>query len=309
MLGYLLRLYENADLVKAKMIPYPFKALACRLHLGKIVEAVRICADNRRYHCRCINKLFFNDCANPAGGSGIDVSITDGTASCADADQRSVTSAAENRRSCFKSKLFRRLFGYSADHIGGLDYIGQMRHIDLKDIADRLAPALLALSGIIKQGCKGRILCHCEFIGASADKEVLNVKPFVSLFIIFRLVIFHPFIFVNRILYTARNRSRYRKRFQKRNDIRTCDLKTVSHIFLQLLLGTLIHIAHRSADRIAVFVNKNKSLHLRAERNACNLFRLDIRLCENLLGRGTHCVPPLLGILLGTAVFEYVKII
>ena len=291
------------------MIPNPFKALARRLHLGKIVEAVRICADDRRYHCRCIDKLFFDNCTYPAGSTRIDVSIADGTASCTDADERSVTAAAENRRSCFEAELLRRLFGYSADHIGGLDYIGQMRHIDLEDIADRLAPALLALSGIVEQGCKSRILCHCKFIGASADKEVLDVKPFVSLFIILRLVIFHPFVFVDGILDAARNRSRYRKGFQKRNDIRSCYLKTVCHIFFQFLFGTLIHIAHRSAYGIAVFVNKDKSLHLRAERNACDLFRLDIRLCENLLCRGTHCVPPLIGVLFSTAVFEYVKIV
>ena len=185
------------------MILYPFKAFACGFHLGEIVEAVRVCTDDCGNHCRSINKLFFNNSSYPAGRSRIDVGVTDRTAACTHADKRSVAAAAKHGRSGHKAKLFRRLFRNSAHHIGRFDYIRQMIHIYFENICNGLAPALFALSCIIKESCKRRILCHREFIRTTADKKILNIKPLVRFFVVLRLMIFDPLIFVNRVFNAA----------------------------------------------------------------------------------------------------------
>ena len=195
---YLLLFNENSYLIKTKMILDPFEAFACRFHLGKIVKAVRISTDNCGNHRRGIDKLFFYDCTDPARCSRINVSIADRAAACADTDERSVTAAAEYGCSRQKTELLRRLFGNSADHVGRFDYIRQMIHVYIKNIGNGLAPALFALSCIIKESCKRRILCHREFIRTTADKKILNIKPLVRFFVVLRLMIFDPLIFVNR---------------------------------------------------------------------------------------------------------------
>ena len=200
---YLLLFNENPYFIKTKMILDPFEAFACRFHLGKIVKAVRISTDNCGNHRRGIDKLFFYDCTDPARCSRINVSIADRAAACADADERGVTATAEYGCSRQKTELLRRLFGNSADHVGRFDYIRQMIHVYIKNIGNGLAPALFALSCIIKESGKRRILCHREFIRTTADKEILNIKPFVRFFVVLRLVVFNPLVFVNGVLYAA----------------------------------------------------------------------------------------------------------
>ena len=203
MVGDFLFLNENSYLIKAEMILYPFEAFACRFHLGKIVKAVRISTDNCGNHRRGIDKLFFYDCTDPARCSRINVSIADRAAACADADERGVTAAAEYGCSRQKTELLRRLFGNSADHVGRFDYIRQMIHVYIKNIGNGLAPALFAFSRVIKESGKRRILCHREFIRTTADKEILNIKPLVRFFVVLRLVVFNPLVFVNGVLYAA----------------------------------------------------------------------------------------------------------
>ena len=84
--------------------------------------------------------------------------------------------------------------------------------------------------------------------------------------------------------------------------------------FFDFLSCTLIHICHRTANTLSVPVNKNKSLHSGAKADALNLlFFYLFALFEHFLCGNAHCIPPLVSILLASALYScfvvYIKLV
>ena len=96
---FLFKIYIN--LVKRKVIFDPFKAFARCFKFRKVVVSAVLNAYNRSYHGIDINNALVGNRGYPAGCSLINMSVSKACRSCADADKRSVHTAAENRRSFF----------------------------------------------------------------------------------------------------------------------------------------------------------------------------------------------------------------
>ena len=133
------------------------------------------------------------------------------------------------------------------------------------------APAMLAVSYIIKHCSEGGISRHYKFACHTAHKILLNIKPFMYLCEIFGLVCLYPFVFPHGVLNACGNGTCNLQTAEKLGNICACNLRSVSKSAFKLCACSLVHIAERTANMVTVFINKHKPLHLRTEGNTVNL--------------------------------------
>ena len=244
------------------MILYPFYAFVGGLKLTEVIIRFRICAHDCGHHSTGVNDLLVNDCADPAGCAAVDMCVTDFRAARAHTDERRVSAAAEYRGAGGKTEFGSSFFGNLADFFGAFFDLGQMPDINADHVAYGFAPAFVPFSCIIKKCGKCAVPCHNEFTACAADQVFFNVKPFVNLFEYLRLMCFYPFIFPNGVFNGRTYRSCIFKIFKKLCNLCAGDLNSVSDAVFQFLSRSLIHITHWVAHAVALFVHKNKALHL-----------------------------------------------
>ena len=175
--------------------------------------------------------------------------------------------------------------------------------------AEAFIPAFSPFSRIVQKRRIRGISRHHEPVRAPGDQILLDIKPLVRFCKDLRLVLLDPLVFPHRIFYARRRRVRDLQTLQQLEDVDTCDPDAVALTFLHFPYGSLIHVAHRPSQRPAFPVDQHHSLHLRAERYPVYHIRGHIGLRHYLFRGAAHGLPPLVRILFGTAVFQYVKII
>ena len=306
-LGDVYFLEIDADLVEHEVLLYPLEALARRLHLGKVIVSALLCTDDTCDHGAQIDLLFVDDRDDPAGGAGIDMRPADLGAAGSHADERCVAAAAVDRRFGCKAELPRRFFAERTDDIGALDDLGQVLGINAVHIAQGLAPAALTRAAVVQEGRIRRIPRHDASAGAAADKIFLYVEPFVYPLIRLRLVFLHPFVLPQGILDARGCSPRPHEALQEHSGVYAGNGDAVGLTLGKLPAGTLIHVAHRAAQRIALFIDQHKPLHLRAEGYADDLLRVNAGFLDEAARAFPHGLPPLVRVLLRSAVGHYIK--
>ena len=83
----------------------PFQTFACGFHLGKIIEFVRLCADDGSNHGGHIHHLFGCYGNDPAGSAPVDMGSTRGHTTCADTNKAGVTATAVDTGTFHKTQL------------------------------------------------------------------------------------------------------------------------------------------------------------------------------------------------------------
>ena len=301
-LGNVLLFKVYADFIQSEMILDPLKALAGSFHLGKVIEFAALRAGDGGNHGGNIHHLPVGNGNDPAGGTGVDMGIAHIDAACAHTDQAGITAAAEYGRAGCEAKLCGCLFGQTAHHIGGLDNFREKFPFDVKHGAHLAAPTLMTGSGIVDQRSKGAVFRHGEAAGAAAAEVILYIQPLVSPGKSFGLMGLDPLIFPHGILDAAGHCAGDHKAGDELENVGPGDLQTVGNAFFDLLLRTLIHVAHGTVDGLAVSVGENETLHLGAEGDTGYLLRLHIGFAEKLGSGLAHGVPPVVAVLLGAAV-------
>src|SRR6266404_4232936 len=69
--------------------------------------------------------------------------------------------------------------------------------------------------------------------------------------------------------------------------------------FVALIGATLIVPEDRGSERLLLFVQKNKTVHLSSQADRRNRFAGSVRLKKRLTNAGCHGLPPVFGVLLG----------
>ena len=294
----------DIDLIQHQMILDPFKALACRLHFGKIIVFAFFCADNARNHRRKINRLMVHHRSDPAGRAGIDMRTADGGAARTHADKRRVASAAVNPCSGTEAQFLRGLFRQKPRHVGAFNDLRQVPRLDAVHPAKFFVPALTTGPRVIKKRRIGRITRHDEFSRRPCDQGFLHIQPFVGLLEDFRLMRLYPFIFPERILDTRGRSVRRAQRAQQHPDVHAGNTRPVRLTCLEFRQSPLVHIAHRAAQRAAIFIHEHHALHLRTKGNAGHLRRHHVRLFKHSTRGTAHGRPPFICVLLRAAVWQ-----
>ena len=258
-------LEEYVNFIEGKVILDPLEAFTGGLKLREVVELAVLRADYRGDHRARVDYILVNNGRDPAGCAAVNMSIAEGDCARADADERSVSAAAEYGRALAQSEIVRSLFGKTADESGGVDYLSHMLGLDVEHLEHLGAPALLALADIVEQSAESRVARHDELVGHAADYVFFDVEPLIGSRKVLGLVLLDPFIFVYGILDARGHGTGYLQRLEKLRNISSRDLRTVSHEFFYLLLCALIHVAHRLAHGLAVLVDEHETLHLGAE--------------------------------------------
>ena len=308
-LGHILLLKVNADLIQGQVVFYPLQAFACRLHLRKVVVAPGLGAHNGGDHSRHIHQLPGRHGGYPTGGAAVDVGAAHGSGSGTYADEGSVAAAAKHRRAGRKAQFTGSLLRQAADALGGLCQPGQVVGVHAKHPAESIAPALLAFPGIIEEGGIGAVPGHHCLTGTPEDQVLLYIQPLPHSAKVVWFIFLHPFILPQGILDAAGHCSGKPQTGQQFSYIGPGDLNAVSQAFAQLGTGPLVHVAHRAADRPAAFVHQDQALHLGAEGNGGNLLGPYGAGGEKGFGGGAHGLPPLVRVLLRTAVWQNVQLI
>ena len=286
------------------MILDPAYALVGGFQLTKVVKGLRIGAYNGSHHCTGINHLLRHNGAHPAGGTTVNVRVANLYRSGAYADQRGVAATAVHSGALSQTQLFGSLGSDFTHFIGALFDLRQVLHIHAYHIANGLAPALVALAGVIQQGAECRILGHHEFTGQAADEILFHIQPLIDFLKVFRLVLPHPAVLPNRVLNRGGYGTGIAQVLEQLGHFRTGDLYAVGNALLQLIAGSLVHIGHGAANAIARFVYQDQTLHGRAEADALYLvFGHAYALIEHIAGGAAHGAPPFIGVLLGAALY------
>ena len=165
----------------------------------------------------------------------------------------------------------------------------------------------MPLSQVVKKRTEGGILRHGGSARHTGNKIILYIEPFIYLFKVVRLIVFHPVIFPDGVFDRNGSRAGYHKRFEKDGNACSGYLYAVGNALFKLLPCALIHIAERSADGFQLLIHKHKPLHLRAERNTLYRVGIDTRFFDRLVRGLAHGFPPLLGILLRAAVRKHIE--
>ena len=119
-----------------------------------------------------------------------------------------------------------------------------------------------------------------------------------------RFILLDPLVLPKRIFHAGRRRMGGTQALHQHSDIDPCDLDAVTLTDLHFLSRPLVHIAHRSSERIPFLVYQNKSLHLGAEGNPVDFFWRHRAFFHQAPGRFAHGAPPLVCILLRSSVFQ-----
>ena len=184
-----------------------------------------------------------------------------------------------------------------------------MSDIDTVKTAQLFAPAFFPSTQIVKKSTERGVFCHHGTPRTTHNQIFFHIKPFVDFFENFRFVVLHPFITPNRIFDARRCGSRQTQTVQHFYKTETFDVDDAFSVFLFLGCAPCIHIAHRIAECISVFVYQNKSLHLRTETDCFDIIRVDFGLFQNSFGRFPHSCPPFVGRLFHAAVVAYIKFV
>ena len=171
------------------------------------------------------------------------------------------------------------------------------------------APSFPTRSCIIQHGGKSRILCHYEITSTPAYEIFFYIQPFICPGEVIWLIIFNPFILPHRIFCAERSCLADSQTFEELESIGSGNLYSVAKTVLQFPASSLIHVTHRPVNRYSVPVHKDHSLHLRTEGQAHYLIWCNPAFIHYLSGGLAHGIPPLITILLNTAVFHGVKLI
>ena len=244
------------------MILHPFKAFARRFHLGKIVVFSRLSPDDARHHRGDVDGLMIHHRADPAGRAGVDVRLADLGRARADADERRVAAAAIDGRSFAEAKLRRGLRGERPGDIAALDDARQVPRLDAVHLAKPLVPALTAGPRVVEERGIGRVARHDEFTRAARDQIFLHVEPFVRLLEDLRLVRLHPLVFPERIFHARRRGMRRGQTAEHHPRVHAGDRQSVRLTRAEFRARALIHIAHRAAERVRMFIDEHHALHL-----------------------------------------------
>lgn len=294
----------DVHFIESQVVLDPLDTLGGGLHLGKVVVTAFLSTDDGGDHGHDVDLLFFQNGADPAGRTGIDVCIAREDRACAHRDEGRVSATAEDGNAGHETEVFRRFRGQGTDFVRGLADVGQMLFVDAHHVTDLVAPALVALAGVIEQCCEGRVFGHDTLAGAAADEVFLNIEPFVDLVVDFRLVVLDPEVFEDGVLDRGGHRVGVVEVRQELEQVGAGDLRTVGDGLLQFLFGALVHVGHGGPEGVALFVDDHDTLHLAAEGDAVDLLRFDVRLREDLLRGDAHRLPPVVDVLLDAAVFE-----
>ena len=193
-------LEEYVNFIEGKVILDPLEAFTGGLKLREVVELAVLRADYRGDHRARVDYILVNNGRDPAGCAAVNMSIAEGDCARADADERSVSAAAEYGRALAQSEIVRSLFGKTADESGGVDYLSHMLGLDVEHLEHLGAPALLALADIVEQSAESRVARHDELVGHAADYVFFDVEPLIGSREVLGLVLLDPFIFVYGIL-------------------------------------------------------------------------------------------------------------
>ena len=159
-----------------------------------------------------------------------------------------------------------------------VDDIRHMVGVDLIHLQKTFVPAFLSLSRVIKEGREGGVRSSYYPAGTAGHKIVADIKPLINLFENLRLVVFDPLVFPYRVFGAGGAGVIHAQVPQELVKTASRNLYDAApHTFPVFLEALLIEIVHRASDGVSVFINKNRSLHLRAERHSLNRFGFDIR--------------------------------
>ena len=252
----------HVHLVEHEVILHPFKAFARRFHLGKIVVFSRLRPDDARHHRGDVDGLMIHHRPDPAGRAGVDVRLADLGRARTDADERRVAAAAIDGRSFAEAKLRRGLRGERPGDVAALDDARQVPRFDAVHLAKRLIPVLTAGPRVVEERGIGRVARHDEFTRAARDQIFLHVQPFVRLLEDLWLVRLHPLVFPERIFH-ARRRGMRRGQTAEHHPRRSRRRRqSVRLTRAEFRARALIHIAHRAAERVRMFIDEHHALHL-----------------------------------------------
>ena len=196
----------------------------------------------------------------------------------ADTDKRRVAAAPVNGGALGQAEVQRRLRSQASRHIRRPNNIRQVLRLYPKKLTHLRAPSPRFRTDIVEESSKSRILSHCEIACASQDQVILDIKPLVDLSEDLRLISLDPLVLPYRVLDTSGNGASNPEARDELCYISACDLDPVSDTLADLIPRPLIHIAHRAPQSIAIPVNKDKALHLRAERNTRDHIRSNAEL-------------------------------
>ena len=252
----------HVHLVEHEVILHPFKAFARRFHLGKIVVFSRLSPDDARHHRDDVDGLMIHHRADPAGRAGVDVRLADLGRARTDADERRIAAAAIDGRPFAEAKLRRGLCGECSSDIAALDDARQVPRFDAVHLAKPLVPALMAGPRVVEKRGISRVARHDEFTRAARDQIFLHVEPFVRLLEDLRLVRLHPFVFPERIFYARRRGMRRGQTAEHHPRVHAGDRQSVRLTRAEFRARALIHIAHRAAERVRMFIDEHHALHL-----------------------------------------------
>ena len=224
-------------------------------------------------------------------------------------DEGGVTAAAVHRRARRQPQLRRGLRRQAPRHLRAVDDAGQVPLLHTVHPAQLAVPAFPPRAGVVQERGIGRIPGHHELPGAAADEIFLHIQPLVGFGEDLRFVALHPLVFPQRVLHTGGGGVCGRQTFQQHPGVDAGDGKAVGLAAAELLCGPLVHVAHGPAQGVSLPVHQHHALHLGAEGETSHLFRPHIRFAEQRLRRPAHGAPPLVGVLLGAAVFQNVQIV
>ena len=306
-LGHIGLLQINADLVQHQVLLDPLEALARGLHLGKIVVFPRLRAYDAGDHGHNIHCLAANDCADPAGGAGIDVGLSHLRAACAHADERGVSSAAVHGAALRQTQILSGSGCERSGHIRTLDDAGQVVKLHAVHPAKHAAPAALVGAAVVEEGGIGRVAGHHELTRAASDEILLHIQPFMYLGVHLRLVLLDPLVFPQGILDAGGGGSGAAETAQQHECIHAGNGKAVGLAGGKFSAAPLIHVAHGAAQGAARLVHQHQTLHLGAERDAGDALGVGAGLFQKASGAFGHGRPPLVGVLFRAAAGQDVE--
>ena len=138
----------------------------------------------------------------------------------------------------------------------------QVPQIDAVHLAEGIVPALMAGPRVVEERGIGRVARHDEFTRAARNQIFLHVEPFVRLLEDLRLVRLHPLVFPERIFHARRRGMRRGQTAEHHPRVHAGDRQSVRLTRAEFRTRALIHIAHRAAERVRMFIDEHHALHL-----------------------------------------------
>ena len=108
----------------------------------------------------------------------------------------------------------------------------------------------------------GRVARHDEFTRAARDQIFLHVEPFVRLLEDLWLVRLHPLVFPERVFHARRRGMRRGQTAEHHPRVHAGDRQPVRLTRAEFRARALVHIAHRAAERVRMFIDEHHALHL-----------------------------------------------